>query len=188
MLTVLDLPPLSYEPDEMFDSTIVDVPVLVEDEPFINHLGLPQIGAMSDSNAPHVAEATNPGTTNPLQQNHNRRLCIDQTMSVSASSAAVFSSNGQAQYGDKSAGQRGVTVTSSSAPVQSSDGSFQAPGQAPKDSSANQRPGGLPMESRPDSQNHAKHTVAKAISLPNTTNVMADNHKPGSLPTLHMIR
>lgn len=197
MPSLLDLPPLKLVhtdrhalPLEAIALPPPDVPFILDDaSAFLN---LPPIGVPVDTlHTPRIAEATNPGMSNPRAQNMARRLSVDQTMSVTTVGGPLINSDGQLQLVDRGgAGQRGITVTTGHVPLQNSDGNVQLPNVRPQDGGTwfDQRPGGLPMEAKPDSQNPTKLTRVWADPLPVAANVKADDTRPGRLPTNHVIR
>lgn len=197
MSAFLDLPPIKLL--HVDRQTLPPVPILPDplEIPFIldevgSFLNLPSIGTPVDAlHAPRVAEATNPGDFNPLSQNLARRVSVDQTMKVTAGTGPVINSDGQIQLKDTGGvGQRGVTVSIIHAPLLNSDGNVQLPNVRPQDhtTSISSRPGGLPMEAKPDSQNVTMMTRVSAIALPVAKEVKADQMRPGRLPTSHIIK
>lgn len=195
MLTVLDLPPLTLlhvYGDPLPPAPEMPPPLEVPVDDARAFLNLPMIGRPTGAlHTPHVAESTNPGTSNPLTQSMGRRMSVDQTMSVTTTSGPLINSDGQMQIVDRGgAGQRGVTVSRGYVPLVNSDGNVQLPNIAPQDhtTTSEQRPGGLPLEAKPDSQNATKLTRVWADPLPVATTVSAGNSRPGKLPTSHIIK
>lgn len=195
MPAFLDLPPLKlvhvYGTPAPEPPPPLEIPTPAADGS--NFLNLPLLGRPTKAlHSPHITESTNPGTSNPLSQNMGRHVSVDQTMSVTTTAGPLINSDGQMQIFDRGgAGQRGVTVTTGYAPLQNSDGNVQLPNISPQDhaTSSEQRPGGLPMEARPDSQNATRLTRVWADPLPIATNVRAGDSRPGGkLPTTHNIR
>lgn len=189
----LELPPLPLlrtQEAKLFNEELPPPPQV----PFVldevgTFLDLPVIGAPIEANLPRIADATNPGTFKPQDQGF-RFASVDQTRSVTASTVPWRNSDGQFQMTDPGAGQKGITVTREVAALYNHDGSFQPLTLAIDDqcTSALQRPGGLPMEARPDSQNLVVMPKVWAETLPVAATVNADSRKPGGLPKSHNIR
>lgn len=195
MSTVLEMPPLpllhivhaTTSPAMPAPPTMPEIPFILDDAgAFLN---LPPIGGPVEANLPRIANSTNPGTTKPQDQGF-RIASVDQTRSVTPSTVPWINSNGQVQLKDLHAGEKGVTVTREIAPLVNSDGNFQAPNLQPTDGgmSSDQRPGGLPMEARPDSQNVVKLSRVYADQLPVATTINADSGRPGGLAKQHIIK
>ena len=191
----MDLPPLPLlhverpvEPPRILPPPPDDLPFLLDDAG--SFLNLPPIGGPVGVNIPRISSVTNPGTTSPQDQGH-RMATVDQTRSVTASTVPWINSNGQFQQADPGAGSKGVTVTRDVVPMQSFDGNIQLLNLAPTDQgmSSDSRPGGLPMEARPDSQSLVRQPKIWAEQLPVSSEVNADQGKPGGgLAKSHNIR
>jgi hypothetical protein len=189
----LDLPPLPLLRTREV-SPLPDAPLPPPEIPFVlddvgTFLDLPPIGGAIEVNLPRIADANNPGTSKPQEQGF-RFPTVDQTRSVTASTVPWMNSDGQFQTPDPGAGQKGITVTREVVPIHNHDGSFQPLNLATDDQgmSTDQRPGGLPMESRPDNQNLTKLSRTWAEPLPVAKNVNADARKHGGLPVAHIIK
>lgn len=164
-----------------------EIPFVLDDVG--SFLDLPPIGGPVQVNLPRIADANNPGTSKPQDQGF-RIASVDQTRSVTASTVPVRNSDGQFQQLDPGAGQKGIMVTREVVPLHNHDGSFQPLNLTTDDqgTSANQRPGGLPMEAKPDSQNLTVLSRVWAEPLPVAKNVNADARKHGGLPSAHIIK
>jgi hypothetical protein len=154
-----------------------------------SYLDLPPIGEAISVNIPHIAEATNPGTSNPNGQSY-RPVTVDQTRTVTPSTVPWKNSDGQFQMLDPGAGSKGVSVTTGGGALRNHDGSFQPRNYGMEDQcmSSDQRPGGLPMEVNADSQNLTKSARVWAEQLPIAKQVNADASRVGGVGKNHNIR
>lgn len=194
MSSLLEMPPLPLLHIVNAPGPLPQAPPKLPEIPFVlddngTFLDLPPIGGPVEANLPRIANATNPGTTKPQDQGF-RIATVDQTRSVTPSTVPWRNSDGQVQLKDLHAGEKGVTVTREIAPLMNSDGNFQTPNFQPIDGgiSADQRPGGLPLEARPDSQNVVKLSKVYADQLPVAVTINADTGRPGGLARSHIIK
>lgn len=183
MVTILNLPmlkPLGTAPEVVVSRS--------SGLPF-----LPPIGAGVDSPVSPCRDVMNPGSFSPQRQQHVRPT-LDQSMSVTLSSASHVNSDGQEQRVDKNPGQQGVSVLHLAAPaaLRSSDGSFQRKDFAPVDQGTMSSVGlpALPQNFSPADQNVGKKVQAFAPWTAPAVTVDAGIRRAGGgdVPQNHNIR
>lgn len=153
---------------------------------------LPPIGVSIDSAPSPHQEFLNPGSFKPQTQQHVRAT-VDQTITVSMSSAAVTNSNGQFQQKDMNPGQQGVSVESSGGLglAKTSAGQFQRKDLSPIDQGMKVSAGPtMPVNVSPADQNVSKPTRTFAPWAPPAVTVDAGVRRPGggAVPADVMVR
>lgn len=145
----------------------------------------PLVSSPVDAPRGPVADVTNPGTSSPARQQYASPT-VDQTRSVTTSSASHINSNGQAQFLDHNRGSQGVTVTPSSAPLRNASGDAHRAWAAkrPKDNGVIVQKGlpGLPATINAGEQNHSKQIQEFAVRMPVAKTFDGGAKRPGRLP------
>ena len=151
---------------------------------------LPPIGQPIDAAVSPCRDVMNPGAFSPQRQQHVRPT-LDQTMSVTLSSASHVNSDGQEQRIDRNPGQQGVSVLHMSAPgpLRSSNGDFQRKNLAPVDQGTTSSMGpALPVNVSPADQNVGKKVQEFAPWAAPAVTVDAGVKRAGQVPQNYNIR
>lgn len=157
-----------------------------------NPYGLPTLGGHIPHRPSPIQDSHNPGVSSPQrQQQFQRPMMVDQTMSVTLSKSGIpQQSDGQPQMPDFNPGARGVTITAGYGSVVHSSGNAQLPALHRLDQGVQSHvhiaPGSvspLPPTVSADSQSSVRKIVPQRQQGPLTVNVHAgQTHGGEGLP------